>query len=135
MRRFGGPIVSFVLVFVLGCGSYLGSAQRAYQEGRYLEVAENLGDHEAEVDQLPPAKQAHYGFYRGLSLLKLGDPDAASHWLAFAAHVEKNRPGSLLPAQRRELDDARDKLAKTAEADLTAGALAFPTRPASHTQP
>jgi hypothetical protein len=136
MRRIGALAACAFLLLALGCGSYLGTAQRAYQEGRYLEVAEDLGDHEAEVPKLPPAKQANYGFYRGLSLMRLGDHDAASHWLDFAADVEKNRPGSLAPAQRRELEDARDKLAKTIEADsASSGAIALPTHPASVTSP
>jgi hypothetical protein len=129
MRHLGALATSFFLLFALGCGSYLGSAQRAYQDGRYLEVAENLGGHEAEVPRLEPAKQAHYGLYRGLSLMRLGDHDAATHWLDFAADVEKKRPGSLLPAQRRELEDARDKLAKTVELEQTTTTLASDTRP------
>lgn len=134
MRHVGAFATTFFLLFVPGCGSYLGSAQHAYQEGRYLEVAENLGQHEAEVGQLEPAKQAHYGLYRGLSLLKLGDHDAAVQWLEFAANVEKKRPGSLQPAQRRELEDARDKLAKTIEAEQTE-AMKLSTRPVGDGEP
>ena len=130
MRLFGALATSVFLLFALGCGSYLGSAQRAYQDGRYLEVAENLSNHEAEVPRLEPAKQANYGLYRGLSLMRLGDQEAASHWLDFAANVEKKRPGSLLPAQRRELEDARDKLAKSSksgEVESATNTLAMPT--------
>jgi hypothetical protein len=117
MRHLGALATTFFLLFAPGCGSYLGNAQRAYQDGRYLEVAENLGGHEADVPALEPAKQATYGYYRGLSLMRLGDHDAANHWLQFAAEIEKQQPGSLLPAQRRELASARDKLAKTVESE------------------
>ena len=135
MRRIGALLAWSFCLFVLGCGGYLGTAQLAYQDGRYLEVAENLGDHEADLPRLPPEKQAIYGLYRGLSLIMLGDHDAASHWLDFAADVEKTRPGSLLPAQRRELEDARDKLAKTADMEPTSEAIALPTHPTSDAQP
>jgi hypothetical protein len=136
MRHVGAFATWFFLLFVPGCGSYLGSAQLAYQDGRYLEVAENLGVHEAEVPRLEPEKQASYGFYRGLSLMRLGDNEAATHWLDFAADVEKKRPGSLLPAQRRELEDARGQLAKTVESDsLPTTALELPTRTASDRNP
>lgn len=128
MRHLGALATTFFLMFAPGCGSYLGSAQRAYQEGRYLEVAENLGDHEAEVTNLEPSKQANYGLYRGLSLMKLGDHEAAGHWLDFAADVEKQRPGSLLPKQRQELDEARGELAKTsALGSGTTNTLAMPS--------
>ncbi len=135
MRHLGALATTFFLLFALGCGSYLGSAQRAYQDGRYLEVAENLSNHEAEVSALEPAKQAEYGYYRGLSLMKLGDNDGASHWLEFAVQIEKKRPGSLLPAQRREIDDARDKLAKSVESESPTTEVALPARTASDTHP
>jgi len=138
MRHLGALATSFFwfsVLFVLGCGSYLGNAQRAYQEGRFLEAAENLGNHEAEVARLEPAKQANYGLYRGLSLLKLGDHDAASQWLGFAAEIEKKRPGSLQPAQRRELEDAQGQLAKSTEVERPSNDMAMTTRNATDTNP
>lgn len=137
MRHLGAlakSIFGFSVLLVLGCGSYLGNAQRAYQEGRYLEAAENLGKHEADVVRLEPAKQANYGLYRGLSLLKLGDHDAASQWLGFAAEIEKKSPGSLQPAQRRELENARGQLAKSTDVGLP-NDMAMTTRTASDTTP
>ena len=125
--RLLGALVASPIIFVLGCGSYLGSAQRAYDEGRYLEAAESLSSYEAKVVELPPAKQANYGLYRGLSLMMLGDHDDAGKWLDFAAAIEKKRPGSLMPAQRRELEVARAKLAKTDDTDSDQ-TLALPTR-------
>jgi hypothetical protein len=138
MRHLGAlakSIFGFSVLLALGCGSYLGNAQRAYQEGRFLEAAENLGNHEAEVARLEPAKQANYGLYRGLSLLKLGDHDAASQWLGFAADIEKKRPGSLQPAQRRELEDAQGQLAKSMEVERPSNDMAMTTRNASDTNP
>jgi len=138
MGHVGALATSFFMLFALGCGSYLGSAQRAYQDGRYLEVAENLGGHEADVPRLEPAKQANYGLYRGLSLMRLGDQEAAIHWLDFAADIEKKLPGSLLPEQRKELEDARDKLAKSAKTEQIESAsntLAMPTSASSDTRP
>lgn len=135
MRHLGAVTTLFVLLFSLGCGSYLGNAQRAYQEGRYLEAAENLGNHESDVVRLEPAKQANYGLYRGLSLLKLGDHDAASQWLGFAAGIEKKRPGSLQPAQRRELENAQGQLAKSTEAEHPTNDMAMTTSSTTDTRP
>jgi hypothetical protein len=108
-----GVVVLFALAFSAGgCGGYLGSAQRAYEEGRYLEAAEKLGEHEAEVESLPPPRQADYGLYRGLSLIMLGDYEGAGPWLRLAASLEQQRPGTLRPAQRRELADGLEQLSR-----------------------
>ncbi len=113
MRRLGALLASSFLLFLIGCGGYLGHAQRAYQDGRYLEVAENLGDHEDEVPALSPRKQVSYGLYRGLSLMRLGDRDGAERWLDFAEQIEAKQPGTLRPEEKRELTAARGRLAKS----------------------
>ncbi|HVK68557.1 MAG TPA: hypothetical protein VM694_29060 [Polyangium sp.] len=122
MRRLGALLgSSLLLVFSAGCGGYLGSAQRAYQDGRYLEAAEKLGDHEDEVAALSPRKQVSYGLYMGLSLMKLGDHDGAERWFGFAEQVEAQRPGTLRPDEKRELEAARGQLAGIEEKAKAAG--------------
>jgi hypothetical protein len=91
-------------VLAVGCDRYVGRARRAYQDGRYLEAAERLSEHEHEVADLPPRRQAEYGLYRGLCLLMLGEVDGAHRWLHFAYQVERAEPGALAPEQRAELD-------------------------------
>ncbi|MDI1446564.1 hypothetical protein [Polyangium sp. 6x1] len=116
MRRLGALLGSSLFLLVsVGCGGYLGSAQRAYQDGRYLEAAEKLGDHEDEVAALSPRKQVSYGLYLGLSLMKLGDHDGADRWLDFAEQVEAQRPGTLRADEKRELEAARGQLAGVEE--------------------
>jgi hypothetical protein len=100
-----------LLLFALsGCSPYLGVAERDFSQGRYLQAAEVLGAHEADVGALSPSGQAEYGLMRGLSLLVLGDAAGAVHWLAFAQRVDANTPGALSAAQRgallRGLEDA-----------------------------
>jgi hypothetical protein len=99
--------------FALGCGGYIGGAKRAYHEGRYLEAAEKLHQHEPEINDLPPRKQADYGIYFGLSLLKLGDYAGAYRWFSFAHAVDRHRPGTLSAEQRGELDQGFWQLAQT----------------------
>jgi hypothetical protein len=117
MRRLGALLGSslLLLVFSAGCGGYLGSAQRAYDDGRYLEAAEKLGDHEDEVAELSPRKQVSYGLYMGLSLMRLGDRDGAARWLGFAEEIEAKRPGTLRPDEKREIEAARGQLAVLSE--------------------
>ena len=89
-----------------GCSiAYVGRAQTAYSDGRYLEVAEDLAAHEQEVGQLSRPNKVRYGMYRGLSLMRLGDNDSARHWLRFAYDFENAGPvPTLRPRQRMVLD-------------------------------
>ena len=88
-----------------GCGGgYMSDAKHAYSQGRYLEAAEELGEHEHEVERLSPRRQAEYGMFRGLSLLMLDDFGGAMQWMSFAYDVDRQHPGSLRPEQRAELD-------------------------------
>jgi len=82
--------------------SYVGRAETAYDQGRYLEVAESLARHEPDLDQLPMWKKARYGLYRGLALLQLGDPEEGRRWLHFARDVEL-KEATLTDDQRRAL--------------------------------
>jgi hypothetical protein len=100
MRRLGRAVVALALLLCLGgCATYLGRAKRAYAQGRYLEVSEDLGRHEEDVPYLSAAGQIDYGIYRGLALMSLGDTAGARHWLTFAKQVEKENPGTMLPEQ------------------------------------
>jgi hypothetical protein len=97
-------IALLVATLAPGCGGYVGHAKHAYQDGRYLEAAEKLGQHEADINDLAPRKQADYGIYFGLSLMMLGDHAGAYKWLSFASLVEQQQPGTLTPEQRVDLD-------------------------------
>jgi len=110
-----------------GCGGYIVSARRAYHDGRYLEVAEGLSKHEGEVSSLSHEGQARYGLYRGLSLLRLGDHDAAGKWLELAASIEQKHPGTLTTDEKRELEAARVSLAKQLSEDDQAARASLPT--------
>jgi hypothetical protein len=104
-----------VLGFFLGaagCGGYMGNARRAYQDGRFLEAAETLGEHEAEVAEMPLRKQADYGLYLGLSLMKLGDHAGAAEWLGFTATLEQQRPGTLRSEELRALEKGLAQLSR-----------------------
>jgi hypothetical protein len=94
------------------CTHYVHRAESAYEDGRYLEAAEDLAAHEQEVSQLPPAQRAQYGVYRGLSLLELGEIAGAERWLRYSAEVEQQAPGSLAPYQRLQLDRGMAQLEK-----------------------
>jgi hypothetical protein len=99
-------------VALASCTHYVRRAESAYDDGRYLEAAEDLAAHEQELSQLPPTHRAQYGVYRGLSLLELGEIEAAQQWLQYSAEVEHQAPGSLAPYQRMQLDRGLSLLKK-----------------------
>lgn len=107
----------------------MNNAETAYGEGRYLEAAEDLAQHETEVGQLSPARRAQYGMYRGLSLLKLGELDAARRWLEYSMEVERMAPGSLAPHQRVQLDEGLLMLRRLTGQSAVDGASPPPSAP------
>jgi hypothetical protein len=117
------------LLSLVACGGYIGRAKRDYNQGRYLEAAEQLGEHEEELGDLPNRKQAEYGIYRGLSLLQLGDYASATRWLSFAYTVEQANPGTLKPEQRALLD--RGLLQLNQAVQLSPGNVVVPTAPSA----
>ncbi len=93
-----------------GCTvTYVARAETAYGDGRYLEVAEDLSSHEADVPHLPTDKRVRYGTYLGLALLRLGNYQGAKRWLDYAHELEGVKP-TLTPVQRRQLDAGRSEL-------------------------
>lgn len=82
--------------------TYVGRAQTAYEQGRYLEVAESLARHEPELERLPTSKRARYGLYRGLALIQLGDPEEGRRWLHYARDLELSE-ATLSERQRQAL--------------------------------
>jgi len=118
--------ISVACVALAGCVTYLGRAKRAYAQGMYLEVAEDLGRHEEDAPYLAPKEQVDYGIYRGLALVQLGDTANAHRWFSFAESVEKEIPGTTTPEQRLVLTRALADLAQ---------AKAHPPEPPSPSPP
>jgi hypothetical protein len=104
-RGRGVPALAGAMALLGACevNTYVGRAETAYSDGRYLEVAESLERHENDVPTLPADRQARYGVFRGLALLRLGDYEGAQRWLRWASEVEQQQP-SLTSDQRKLLD-------------------------------
>jgi hypothetical protein len=97
-----------------GCGtlSYVGRAEIAYDDGRYLEVAEDLARRETDLDNLSADKRVRYGVYRGLALLRLGDVDEAKRWLGYARNMQDKAPAALDDKQRSQLAEGWSALVR-----------------------
>jgi hypothetical protein len=113
----------FVVVFSLslaGCATFVGRAKRAYNQGRYLEVSEDLGRREEDLPYLSPSSQLEYGLYRGLALMNLGDAIGARRWLAYVNQVEKDNPGTMKPDHRALLAKGLGELGAAHQAEAAA---------------
>lgn len=77
-----------------------------YSEGHYVEAAEVFERTESRVDQAPIQDRARYAFYRGATLLALGDVRRADHWLGYAQNLVQVSPDSLSREERVKLDHA-----------------------------
>ncbi len=111
-RRSGLPLALALVATLGGCTySFVHRAERAYDEGRYLDAAERLASHESELIELRPGRRTAYTTYRGLSLLRLGDPEGARRWLGQAAALDKKH-GMLAPKQRADLRAGIAELAR-----------------------
>ena len=96
-----------------GCHvAFVGRAQVAYTDGRYLETAEELARREPELASLSRRNKARYGMYRGLALLQLRDYRGAERWLRYAAKVERQGRPTLHPRQRVQLDKGLAQIAQ-----------------------
>jgi hypothetical protein len=102
--------VLIAAVGLAGCIDHVQSAGEAYEQGRYLEVAEELARYEANLGELSPANRARYGMYRGLSLAELEDIGGARQWLRYSLGVERSFPGSLTQEQRMRVEQAEREL-------------------------
>lgn len=126
-RGLGVAIVLFGLV--PACASNNDRGRVLFAEGRYIEAAEVFEHSEAQLAEREGAEHAHYGLYRGMTLLRLGDLDGAAKWLHFARTAEARTPHSLGLRESTALKQAwelldRARAQQTQSPDPLQGALA-----------
>lgn len=86
------------------CATPLDRGTTLYDDRRYVEAEEVFDHTEDQLATKKPSERVHYGVYRGLTLLELGDTAGARHWLAYARDVSRQHPRALNPDDRRALD-------------------------------
>ena len=77
-----------------------------YSHGNYVGAAEYFEHTQARLDSAPADERARYGLYRGVTLLTLGDLEAADHWFSYAAQVVERHPHALDAEESRMLQRA-----------------------------
>jgi hypothetical protein len=107
----------------LGCTHYVGRGSDLYYQGRYIEAAHVLEMSESRLRAAEPEDRATYGLYRGATLFRLGDLDAARRWLEYSEHLAATQP-KLLRADQQELLH-ETMIAVRADLDRRAAARGF----------
>jgi hypothetical protein len=75
------------ILLLLGCAQLsdeLLTVEAGYREARYEDVVVWLDDIERDVPDMDPGERSRFYFLRGMSAHRLGDHDAALHYLALA---------------------------------------------------
>ncbi|AKT37706.1 hypothetical protein [Chondromyces crocatus] len=103
------------------CATYSQDLERArshYEANQYEQALALFRVLEPDMDSFSAAEQAQYAYHRGMTDYRLAelspqgtgvaDPrkafrDNARHWLALAAAIEKNTPGSVNTDQKQRL--------------------------------
>ncbi len=113
---------ALLLALFAGCSNYVKRGSALYADGRYIEAAEVFERTEYRLGESSPRQQAEYGLYRGLTLLVLGDLQAAHRWLTFSYEIERTHPGALRGNRRALLDRGWFELAQRMRSMPTPGA-------------
>ena len=122
MERLGAlcALLGFFLVAPPGCTHYVGRGSDLYYQGRYIEAAHVLEMSEPQLREAEERDRAMYGLYRGATLFRLGDLDAARRWLEYSEQVSATHPDMLRPDQRELLHETM--IALRADLDRRAAA-------------
>jgi hypothetical protein len=106
-KRLGAlfSLLGLFLAVLPGCTHYVGRGSDLYYQGRYIEAAHVLEMSEPQLRGAEAGERAVYGLYRGATLFRLGDIDAARRWLEYSEQVSATHPEMLRPDQRELLQE------------------------------
>jgi hypothetical protein len=102
-----------VSLSVAGCNTYeddLARGQRAFEGSEHERALAIFRTLEPDFGRLSPADRAHYAYLRGMTDYRIGYKVDARHWLAFAAAIEQENPGSLPPDWAKRMNDSLKEL-------------------------
>jgi hypothetical protein len=102
-----------VSLAVAGCNTYeddLSRGQRAFEGSEHERALAIFRALEPDFGRLVPADRAHYAYLRGMTDYRIGYKVDARHWLAFAAALEQENPGSLPPDWAKRMNDSLKEL-------------------------
>jgi hypothetical protein len=126
-----GVVVVGVAAF--GCATYENQLQRSEEHFTHDEhdmALANLRSLEPAWTHLEVRDRARYCYLRGMTDYRIGFKADARHWLAIAAEIDEETPGSLVPSERSLVNEKLGEL----NAVIWAGdVLAIEEAPGEHT--
>ena len=93
---------AFAFAFV-GCATYeqeLGRAEEHFTHDEHEKALAGLRALELDWSALETRDRARYCYLRGMTDYRIGYKADARHWLAIAAQIDIETPGSLVPSER-----------------------------------
>jgi hypothetical protein len=98
---------------VIGCTTYqddLTRGQPAFEGSEHERALAIFRGLEPDIGRLSVSDRAHYAYLRGMTDYRIGYKVDARHWLALAAAIEQETPGSLPPDWTKRLTDSLKEL-------------------------
>jgi hypothetical protein len=96
-----------------GCATYeqeLGRAEEHFTHDEHEQALAGLRALELDWTGLETRDRARYCYLRGMTDYRIGFKADARHWLAIAAQIDIETPGSLVPSERSLVNEKLDEL-------------------------
>lgn len=96
-----------------GCATYeqeLGRAEEHFTHDEHEKALAGLRALELDWTGLETRDRARYCYLRGMTDYRIGFKADARHWLAIAAQIDIETPGSLVPSERSLVNEKLDEL-------------------------
>jgi hypothetical protein len=116
-----------------GCATYESQLQRSEEHFTHDEhdlALANLRALEPDWTHLEVRDRARYCYLRGMTDYRIGFKADARHWLAIAAEIDEETPGSLVPSERSLVNE---KLGELNAVIWSGDVLAIEEAPGEHT--
>jgi hypothetical protein len=108
-----GTVTSVLGLLGVGCATYeaeLGRAEEHFTHDEHESALAGLRALESDWSALETRDRARYCYLRGMTDYRIGFKADARHWLAIAAQIDIETPGSLVPSERSLVNEKLDEL-------------------------
>ena len=132
MRSIAACLCLGVILGAAACNTYaddLSRSQRAFEESEHERALAILRALEPDLGRLSLTERAHYAYLRGMTDFRIGYKGESRHWLAIAAAIDKDTPGSLPADWDKRMKEALKELNDSVYSGGIASLSNTPTAP------